>query len=196
MPKSTIVQLDKPLYKVGILIMEIYKDIKGFEGMYQISNYGNARTVSRVIKRGNGTMFFKSKPLKLILNNCGYYYITPIKNNIKYTFRIHRLVCDAFLENELNKPFVNHINGIKTDNRVDNLEWCTSSENNKHAYDIGLKKQTNKSIGVRSSIIVVNLDNGIFYDSKKDAAKSTEMNYPNFFYNFKKGNLKNYIELK
>lgn len=73
-------------------------------------------------------------------NGRGYANITLIKNGNKFKTVIHRLVAKAFIPNPENKPEVNHINGNKRDNRLDNLEWCTSSENRKHAFKIGLAK--------------------------------------------------------
>ena len=111
---------------------EIWKDIKGYEGYYQISNLGRVKSLSR-----------KYSPKERILKNQydkdGYYEIGLTKNKKKQYFRVHRLVAQAFIFNIKNKPQVNHKNGIKDDNRVENLEWCTNQENEKHAYNIGLK---------------------------------------------------------
>lgn len=170
--------------------MEIWKNIIGYEESYQVSNLGNIRTIERIIHRLNkGNMFFKSKPIKNLLSNTGYYYFTPRKNNKKSVIRIHRIVALMFIPNTENKICVNHINGIKTDNRVENLEWVTHSENNYHAYRIGLKKNTNRKIGDISMVEVLNLQTGIFYKSIKDACAATNINYANFNYNLNRGNI-------
>lgn len=70
----------------------------------------------------------------------GYRYISLSKNGQKWATSVHRLVCNHFIPNPENKPEVNHKNGIKSDNRVENLEWCTASENTQHSFDIGLNK--------------------------------------------------------
>lgn len=112
--------------------MELYKDILGYEGFYQISNLGNVKSLSRTILK-NGIYPFKSKD-KIIKNRVNKYcYVTLCKNNTYKNFYVHRLVAQAFINNNENKLIVNHINGIKTNNRVDNLEWCTYLENTKHA---------------------------------------------------------------
>ena len=76
-------------------------------------------------------------------NKIGYYY-TCLRGNINKTMSVHRLVAELYVDNPMNKPQVNHINGDKSDNRADNLEWVTISENHKHAWDTGLKPRKYK----------------------------------------------------
>lgn len=88
----------------------------------------------------NGQVFSKksNKFLKPILYSRGYYMVHLSKNGIVKRHSLHRLIAKYFIPNPCNKPAVNHINGIKTDNRINNLEWCTISENAKHAHKTGL----------------------------------------------------------
>lgn len=115
---------------------EIWKDIIGYENIYQVSNFGRVRSLRRL------------RIVNQRLSKSGYLNVTLRKesNSKLKGMRVNRLVAIAFIENINNKPYVNHINSIKTDNNVNNLEWCTQSENIKHAYKIGTKKPSNKFI--------------------------------------------------
>jgi hypothetical protein len=117
--------------------MEVWKTVKGFEN-YEVSNYGNIKSLN--YKRSNLT-----KNLKTTINNCGYKYVILSKNNIQKTVTIHRLVAIHFLENKENKKCVNHINENKQDNRVDNLEWLTHSENSKYSLKTGGNKNVSEN---------------------------------------------------
>lgn len=102
--------------------MEIWKDIKGYEGLYQISNKGNVMSLNY---KNTG----KSKLLKQILSTNGYLYIKLPKNGTYKNINVHRLVAEAFLENPDNLPCVNHKDECKTNNNVSNLEFCTYKYN-------------------------------------------------------------------
>ena len=111
--------------------MEVWRNI---DECYRVSNLGNVQSFKykdwRNIKQSTAGLRYK------IVGIC--------HNNKVKAHYVHRLVASAFIPNPLNKPQVNHINGNKEDNRVENLEWCTQSENNKHSYDSGIKKPTNQ----------------------------------------------------
>jgi len=112
------------------IMEEVWKDIAGFEGCYQVSNLGNVKSLYRLVGCAFGAK--KSTPekiLKGVSSKHGYLFVNVGKNKT-----IHRLVALAFIPNPDNKPCINHINGIKSDNRLDNLEWCTYSENTTHSY--------------------------------------------------------------
>ena len=118
---------------------EIWKDIPGYEGYYQVSNLGNIKSLDRVIDRNGGRPLpLKSKPIKIRLDKNGYRITGLRKEGRSTTGRIGRLVGMAFIPNPENKPEINHIDGVKTNDCIDNLEWVTSHENHIHALNLGL----------------------------------------------------------
>ena len=119
---------------------EIWKNIEGYEGYYQISNLGQIRSLDRKLWNGQAFHLRKGKILKSFIRKNGYKNVVLSKNSQLKNFMIHRLVAEIFISNPKNKKDVNHLNGIKIDNRVDNLEWCTRSENQIHAYNTGISK--------------------------------------------------------
>lgn len=113
---------------------EIWKDIKGFEGLYQVSNFGEVKSLPR-----NGTIL-KPRTLVGFIDDLGYHQV--VLTSKKVHKKIHRLVALAFIPNPENKPCVNHKNRIRTDNRVTNLEWCTYKENTTHSFANGHKAKS------------------------------------------------------
>jgi len=120
---------------------EIWKPIPEYETLYEASTKGNIRSISRNVNSGKFKIFRHGRILKKILHKVGYHHLDLCKDEKKKKRYVHRLVAITFIENPENKRTVNHINGIKTDNRVENLQWCTHSENTIHAYKTGLLKK-------------------------------------------------------
>lgn len=123
---------------------EIWKDIAGYENLYQVSNLGNIKSIGRMnydINTKKVVFLKKEMPLKPFLNHKGYKMVKLQKNKNKKTISIHRLVAQTFIDNPNNLPQVNHINGNKQDNRVENLEWCDNTYNYREAVRLGLKKE-------------------------------------------------------
>ena len=117
------------------MIEEIWKDVVGYEERYQISNLGRLKSKDVILNKADGKKELrKGKILKLNKNQFGY-FTHLMSNGPEYKRKnipIHRLVATAFIPNPDNKPCIDHINTIRTDNRVDNLRWCTQSENNRN----------------------------------------------------------------
>lgn len=134
---------------------EVWKDIKGYEGLYQVSSFGRVKrfTTGRILKGGKDTQ--------------GYLMVLLCKNNTKSNKSLHRLVAQTFIPNPENKPQVNHMDENKTNNRVDILEWMTAKENNNHGKH---NKRVSKSNSI--PIIATNLKTGElqeFYGSRECA---------------------------
>lgn len=128
----------------GGLFLEIVMDIEwrkvdGYEGMYEVSSDGQVRSVERLVRHWQGGLSrFGGKQIKPVLTECGYHKVPLSKESKRAAFFVHRLVAIAFIENPLGLAEVNHKNGIKTDNRIENLEWVNRQQNKKHAYDTGI----------------------------------------------------------
>lgn len=145
---------------------EEWKDIKGYEGWYQVSNLGQVRSVERQINNNSVLQTYKSHILKQSITKKGYPYVVLYKNSKGTHKCIHRLVAMCFIENPDGLLQVNHMDGNKTNNIVDNLEWCNNSENQKHAYSHGLKKP----FGCKK---VLDRVTDIVYPSIEEAARQT-----------------------
>lgn len=117
-------------------MQEIWKDIPDYEGLYQASNLGRIKSLNRI---DNCNRLRKSKILKFTKINNGYLQVQLSKNGKTQVLLVHRLIALTFLDNSNEFKIVNHINGIKTDNRVENLEWCTQSHNINESYRLGLQ---------------------------------------------------------
>ena len=123
-------------------MQEIWKDIENYEGCYQVSNLGNVRSLTRKVHTFNGWRITKGQLLKPLKSNRNYYRVCLKSHQKNKYISIHRLVATTFIPNPNNYPVVNHIDGNTTNNKVDNLEWCTQSHNIKEAYRVGNAKPT------------------------------------------------------
>ena len=128
----------------------MWKWIDGYQNMYQVSNFGRVRSVDRDVYcevSPNKLQHIFGKILKQGLNKKGYPIVYLSKDGKQKTIAVHRLVAKAFIDNPLSLPQVNHKDGCKTNNNVDNLEWCDNSYNQKHAHEIGLYPTYEETMG-------------------------------------------------
>lgn len=121
---------------------ERWKDIVGFENTYQVSNLGTVKSLKRKSWNGKTWHIIQERYLKQTKASHKYFTVSLSKNGQKKSFLVHNLVASAFIDNPENKKTVNHIDGNKTNNQIENLEWATQSENNYHAYQTGLAKSS------------------------------------------------------
>lgn len=145
--------------------MKNWKDVLGYEGIYQVSNYGDIRSLHRLVRGKDGRLSpVASKMLKWHVGAVTERHPRPMysvelwRDNKRKRVPVHRIVAMAFIPNHHNYPQVNHIDGNRKNNSADNLEWCTASENNYHAYRMGLRNSgMSKAVigySVRSGIVI------------------------------------------
>ena len=109
---------------------EIWKPVVGYEGLYEVSSYGRVKSLDRYVKYSDGRIYLhKGKVLSLAKDKNGYFVVSLYFNGKHNTIKVHRLVAQAFIPNPDNLPEVNHLDEDKTNNRVENLEWCDHKYN-------------------------------------------------------------------
>lgn len=121
-------------------LIEEWRPVVGFEKYYEVSNLGRIKSLCRIIYNRGHKIIRKERFLKLHKSDKGYFRIKINVGDYVKTVLVHRLVAEAFVPNPENKPHVNHMNSTPTDNRVENLEWCTHAENMKHSYVNGRRE--------------------------------------------------------
>ena len=155
---------------------EQWKDIEGYEGLYQVSNYGEVRSLDRkqthLINGKERTMSLKGKVLSKANSADGYHYVALSKNGKLVPHRINRLVAQAFIPNPNNEPQVNHIDEDRKNNHVDNLEWCSAK------YNANYGNHRARLINVSSVMLKVTFKDGNYeiYSSRAEASEKLGIN--------------------
>jgi hypothetical protein len=152
---------------------EIWKDVPGFEGLYQVSNKGNIRSLDRIIEKGGRLHRIKGIPLRQNKTRAGYFIIGFSKEDKRTYHLVHRLVADLYIPNPNNYPCVNHKDENKANNEVENLEWCTHLYNN--TYSSRIERVMSKR---RRPVVQLSLDGRIVnrFSSAKQASIETGIN--------------------
>ncbi len=164
---------------------EIWKDVIGYEGLYQVSNLGRVKSLFRLMEYPNYNKVLNERILKNLINSKGYYCTILYKNKKAKTFLVHRMVAIAFIPNPYNKPQINHKDGNKLNLSLSNLEWASCRDNILHAYNIGLNyvsdkqrmilAERNKTTINKSARKVIDSKTGIIYPSIAHAARELKM---------------------
>jgi hypothetical protein len=153
--------------------MEEWRDITGYEGFYQVSNLGRIKSLSREVKNNNGSYFTKEVILNPSKTSKGYLRVNLSKRSARKTMLVHVLVAKAFIPILEGKSQVNHKDGVKTNNVVDNLEWVNNSENIQHSYDTGLNLKSKK---------VLCINTGEVFNSIREAGRAIGLKRPTPIY--------------
>jgi len=158
---------------------EVWKPVVGYEGLYEVSNLGRVKSCTKTVYRDRrGPITFQEKIMKPTVTYKGYLTIDLRNHGRRKGGFVHRLVAKAFIENPENKEQVNHINGNKKDNRVENLEWATNQENMVHAYKLNLKTSDAAAEARRQKIEQLDMKGNIVnsFNSIKEAYEITKIN--------------------
>lgn len=151
---------------------ETWKPVKGYEGLYMVSNHGRVKSIDRKVRQGKREISIKGNYLTTQITPYGYSRVKLSCKNKSRRIFTHVLVAEAFKGSPEKGIEVNHKDGNKLNNHASNLEWNTRSQNIKHAYDTGLKIAPSGAKHGRTKY-VLNLETGIFYESAKEAAESS-----------------------
>lgn len=161
-----------------VILKEIWENIKGFEGVYQVSNLGNIKSLDRIVEKKIGGkkvyQHLKGNILRQKENHQNHYlYVELCKNGIQKTFSVHRLVAKTFLPNQKNLPFINHKDENRHNNNVNNLEWCTA----KYNHDYGTRT-LREALTKSKPVVQMDLEGNIIsvYPNAIVAAKATGAN--------------------
>lgn len=175
---------------------EIWKDVAGYEGLYQVSSEGRVKSLARVVIRNNGQKLpIKERILKPAFNGRGYLIVDLCDGGKRKHFKVHRLVCQAFHENPDNKPQVNHIDEDTTNNRASNLEWVTAKENVNHgtrtkrmaktnSKPVGQYTKDGEPIKVWQSATVAERQAGFNYQHICDVANGNRKTHKGFIWKY------------
>lgn len=161
--------------------IELWNEVIGYEGIYEISSFGRVKSLSRKIPHWRGGFLnSKEKIMSCFLSNTGYLTISFFTNNIKKNFLIHRLVAIAFIPNPDNLPEVNHKDGDKLNPLKSNLEWSTESENIIHAFKNNLKcsKGINNPVSKLTEIEVLEIRSKSVFTSRKILSQEYKVSIP------------------
>lgn len=159
--------------------MEIWKPVKNYEGLYEVSNIGRVRSLTRYVtnydinNKNYSKRLYIGKIIKGTIQKTGYKRVILSNGKQKDYKFVHQLVAESFIPNPENKSCINHKNGRKLDNRANNLEWCTYKENNRHAQNTGLWKTV-----TFNRKPVLNITTGKTYISAVEAARDIHKEVP------------------
>jgi hypothetical protein len=150
-----------------------WKPVMGYEGLYEVSDSGIVQSILRLVKdKSDGIRIVKQKVLLQRIDRGGYLTVRLTKEGYTATHYVHRILGRAFISNPENKPCINHLNGCKTDNHLENLEWVTRSENARHAFKAGLSRVPQQCLKK-----VIDTRTGKIYSSIREAANGLHIRY-------------------
>jgi hypothetical protein len=164
--------------------MEIWKDVVGYEGYYQVSNLGRVKSLDRVVTDKMGVKRnHKGFVKKLTHGNHGYMTVGLCRNGKNTQCLVHRLVAEAFIPNKEKLPFINHKDEVRDNNHVENLEWCTQEYNNRYGTAPDRVKNKIRELGQMKAVVQLTLSGEKIneYESLHEASRKTGVGLPNIW---------------